>query len=370
MKEYSEAFIGFDTAKKKHAVAIADVGREGEIRYLGEIDSSPLTIERMIRKLAGRYEKLHFCYEAGPTGYGLYRQVRGLGHDCSVVAPSLIPKKSGERVKTNRRDAVSLARLFRAGELTSVWVPDTVHEAVRDLVRARETASQDLRRKRQQLLSFLLRHGRIFSGRQHWSRAHLRWLAQQKFDHPAQQIVFQDAVDAIDDAAARLRRLDEQVAAIVPSWSMAPVVAAYQAMRGVSFVVAVTFVAEIGDLRRFDNPRQLMAFLGLVPSERSTGERVRRAGLTLAGNKRARRVLIEGAWSYRYPARVSQTLQARLEGLPKAVREIAWKAQIRLCARYRRLNAAGKKLPVVIAAIAREMAAFLWAIARHVAPAA
>ena len=370
MKEYSEAFIGFDTAKKKHAVAIADVGREGEIRYLGEIDSSPLMIERMIRKLAGRYEKLHFCYEAGPTGYGLYRQVRGLGHDCSVVAPSLIPKKSGERVKTNRRDAVSLARLFRAGELTSVWVPDTVHEAVRDLVRARETASQDLRRKRQQLLSFLLRHGRIFSGRQHWSRAHLRWLAQQKFDHPAQQIVFQDAVDAIDDAAARLRRLDEQVAAIVPSWSMAPVVEAYQAMRGVSFVVAVTFVAEIGDLRRFDNPRQLMAFLGLVPSERSTGERVRRAGLTLAGNKRARRVLIEGAWSYRYPARVSQTLQARLEGLPKAVREIAWKAQIRLCARYRRLNAAGKKLPVVIAAIAREMAAFLWAIARHVAPAA
>ena len=370
MKEYSEAFIGFDTAKKKHAVAIADVGREGEIRYLGEIDSSPLTIERMIRKLAGRYEKLHFCYEAGPTGYGLYRHVRGLGHHCTIVAPSLIPKKSGERVKTNRRDAVSLARLFRAGELTSVWVPDTVHEAVRDLVRARETASQDLRRKRQQLLSFLLRHGRIFSGRQHWSRAHLRWLAQQKFDHPAQQIVFQDAVDAIDDAAARLRRLDAQVAAIVPSWSMAPVVEAYQAMRGVSFAVAVTFVAEIGDLRRFDNPRQLMAFLGLVPSERSTGERVRRAGLTLAGNKRARRVLIEGAWSYRYPARVSQTLQARLEGLPKAVREIAWKAQIRLCARYRRLNAAGKKLPVVIAAIAREMAAFLWAIARHVAPAA
>jgi len=370
MKEYSEAFIGFDTAKKKHAVAIADVGREGEIRYLGEIDSSPLTIERMIRKLAGRYEKLHFCYEAGPTGYGLYRQVRALGHNCSVVAPSLIPKKSGERVKTNRRDAVSLARLFRAGELTSVWVPDAIHEAIRDLVRARETASQDLRRKRQQLLSFLLRHGRIFSGRQHWSRIHLHWLAQQKFDHPAQQIVFQDGVDAIDDAATRLRRLDEQVATIVPSWSMAPVVDAYQAMRDVSFIVAVTFVAEIGDLRRFDNPRQLMAFLGLVPSERSTGERVRRAGLTLAGNRRARRVLIEGAWSYRYPARVSQTLQARLEGLPKAVREIAWKAQMRLCGRYRRLTAAGKKLPVVIAAIAREMAAFLWAIARHVAPAA
>jgi transposase len=370
MKQYNEAFVGIDTAKNKHAVAIADAGREGEIRYLGEIDSAPATVGRMIRKLAGRYKRLHFCYEAGPTGYGLYRQVRALGHDCIVVAPSLVPKRPGERVKTNRRDATTLARLLRAGDLTAVLVPDAVHEAVRDLVRARTAASQDLRRKRQQLLSFLLRHGRIYNARGHWTRAHLRWLAQQKFDHPTQQIVFQDAVDTIEDAATRLRRLDEQVAAIVPSWSMAPVVEAYQAMRGVSFVVAVTFVAEIGDLRRFDNPRQLMAFLGLVPSERSTGERVRRARLTLAGNKRARRVLVEGAWSYRHPARVSQTLHPRLEGLPKAVREIAWKAQIRLCARYRRLTAAGKKRPVVIAAIAREMAAFLWAIAQHVPPAA
>lgn len=368
MKKYSEAFVGFDAAKKKHAVAIADVGRDGEIRYFGEIDSSPATIERVIGKLAARYEKLHVCYEAGPTGYGLYREVKALGHDCTVVAPSLIPRKPGERIKTNRRDAVTLARLFRAGELTSVWVPDAVHEAVRDLGRAREGAAADLRKKRQQLLSFLLRHGRMFSGRKHWSLAHRRWLAGQKFEHPAQQIVFQDAVEAIEDAAARLRRLDEQLLAIVPSWSMAPVVAAYQAMRGVSFIVAVTFVAEIGDVRRFDNPRQLMAFLGLVPCERSTGETVRRAGLTLAGNRRARRVLVEGAWTYRYPARVSETLRPRLEGLPKTIRDIAWKAQIRLCARYRRLIATGKKTPVVIAAIAREMAAFLWAIGHHVEP--
>ena len=295
MKQYDEAFIGIDTAKNKHAVAIADAGREGEIRYLGEIDSAPATVGRIIRKLAGRYKRLHFCYEAGPTGYGLYRQVGALGHACMVVALSLVPKRPGERVKTNRRDAVTLARLLRAGDLTAVGVPDAVPEAVRDLVRARAAASQDLRRKRQQLLSFLLRHGRIYNGRKHGTRAHLRWLAQQKFAHPTQQIVFQDAVDTIEDAATRLRRLDEQVAAIVPSWSMAPVVEAYQAMRGVSFLVAVTFVAEIGDLQRFDNPRQLMAFLGLVPSERSTGERVRRAGLTLAGNKRARRVLVEGA---------------------------------------------------------------------------
>ena len=367
MKKYSEAFVGFDTAKKRHAVAVADVGRDGEIRYFGEIDSSPAAIEKLLGKLAERYATLRVCYEAGPTGYGLYRQVRALGHDCTVVAPSLIPRRPGERVKTNRRDAVTLARLFRAGELTSLWVPDAVHEAVRDLVRAREAAAQDFRKKRQQLLSFLLRHGRMFGGRKHWSLAHWRWLAGQKFEHAAQQIVFQDAVDAIEDAAARL--LDEQLLAIVPSWSMAPVVAAYQAMRGVSFIVAVTFVAEIGDVRRFGNPRQLMAFLGLVPAERSTGERVRRAGLTLAGNRRARRVLVEGAWSYRYPARVGETLRTRLDGLPKAVRDIAWKAQIRLCARYRRLSAAGKKTPVVIAAIAREMAAFLWAIGRHVAPA-
>jgi transposase len=369
MGEYSEAFVAFDVAKIKHAVAIADGGRGGEVRFVGEIASSPAAVERLIGKLAGRYGKLHFCYEAGPTGYRLYRQIEALGHACLVVAPALIPKRPGERVKTNRRDAVTLARLHRAGELTGVWVPDAVHEAVRDLVRAREAAADDLRRKRQQLLSFLLRHGRVFSGAGHWTLAHRRWLAQQSFDHPAQQIVFQEAIDAIEDALQRLRRLEQQLAVIVPTWSMAPVVEAYQAMRGASFVVAVTFAAEIGDVRRFETPRQLMSFLGLVPAESSTGETVRRKGLTLAGNRRARRVLVEAAWAYRYPARVGETLRARLEGLPKAIRDIAWKAQIRLCARYRRLSGAGKKLPVVVAASAREMAAFLWAIGREMAPA-
>ena len=247
-------------------------------------------------------------------------------------------------------------------------MPDAVHEAVRDLVRAREAAADDLRRKRQQLLSFLLRHGRIYDGGGHWTLAHRRWLARQAFEHTAQQIVFQEGVDAIEDAAKRLHRFDEQLAAVVPTWSMAPVVEAYQAMRGASFLVAVTFAAEIGDVRRFDTPPQLMAFLGLVPGERSTGDTIRRSGLTLAGNRRARRALVEAAWTYRYPARVSDTLRARLEGLPKAVRDIAWKGQVRSCARYRRLSAAGKKLPVVVAAIAREMAAFLWAIGREVTP--
>ena len=369
MGEHSEVYVAFDTAKLKHAVAVAEGGRGGEIRFVGEIENRPATIERLIKKLARRYKKLQVCFEAGPTGYGLYRQMQALGHDCLVVAPALIPRRSGERVKTNRRDALSLARLFRAGELSGVWVPDEVHEAVRDLVRGRTTAAEDVRRKRQQLLSFLLRHGRIFTGGDHWTRAHRRWLAAQSFDHPAQQIVFQDGVAAIEDAVERQRRLEEQLISLVPKWSMAPAVAAYQAMRGVSFLVAVTFAAEIGDVRRFDTPRQLMSFLGLVPAERSTGETVRRSGLTLAGNRRARRVLVEAAWSYRHPARVSETLRVRLEGLPKTIRDIAWKAQVRLCGRYRRLNAAGKKLPVIIAAIAREMAAFLWAIGRQITPA-
>jgi len=368
MKQDSVFYVGVDVSKAKHAIAVAEGGRNGEVRYFGEIEARPAAVERFVRKLEKKHPRLHFCYEAGPTGYGLYRQIVELGQRCDVVAPSLIPKRPGERVKTNRRDAVSLARLLRAGELKGIWVPDAVHEAVRDLVRVRSAASEDLRKKRQQLLSFLLRHGRVFTGGKNWTRTHARWLAAQKFDHPAQQIVFQDQVDVITNAQDRLERLDAQLAELVQSWSMAPAVTAFQALRGVSFIVAVTFVSEVGDVRRFDTPRQLMAFLGLVPSERSTGDTVKRGGLTLAGNRRARRVLIEGAWAYRYPARVTEPIRVRLEGLPKAVRDIAWKAQTRLCARYRRLSAAGKKPPVVVAAIAREMAAFLWAIGHQVEP--
>ena len=220
MGKHSDGFVAFDTVKLKHAVAIAEGGRQGEIRFLGEIANQPATIERLIRKLAGRYSKLQVCFEAGPTGYGLYRQIRGLGHECMVVAPALIPRRSGERVKTNRRDAMTLTRLFRAGELPGIRMPDSVHEAVRDLVRGRMAVADDLRRKRQQLLSFPLRHGRIFTGGDHWTRAHRRWLAAQSFEHPAQQIVFQDGVAAIEDAVERLRRLEDQLASIVPSWSM------------------------------------------------------------------------------------------------------------------------------------------------------
>jgi transposase len=370
MAKHKLAFVAFDSAKEKHAVAIADDGRDGEVRYVGEIANSPDTIKKFVRRLSRQYEQLHFCYEAGPTGYGLHRQLSDLGHVCDVVAPSMIPRRSGDRVKTNRRDAITLVKLLRAGELNAIWVPDIVHEAVRDLTRARETAMIDLKVKRQQLLSFLLRHGRNFPGKKNWTKMHARWLATQKFPHPAQQIVFQDQIEAINAAQVRLLALEQQLREIVSTWTMAPVVAAYQALRGVSFLVATTFVAEVGDVRRFAAPQHLMAFLGLVPSEHTTGDTVRRGSITKTGNRRARRVLIEGAWTYRYPARVSETLRRRLEGLPVGVRTIAWKAQTRLCARFRRLIANGKTAPVVATAIARELAAFLWAIGHQIAPVA
>jgi transposase len=360
-------FVGLDVHKNSIVVAVADGGLAGEVRVLGVIDNTPKALDRLIARLERPGRVLRFCYEAGPCGYGVFRHLQGRGYACMVVAPSLIPRRPGERVKTDRRDAAMLARLLRAGELTAVWVPDADHEAMRDLVRTRAAAMRARHRARQQLSGFLLRHGRVRSGK-NWTLAHRRWLSTVRFDHPAQQIVLQDLIDAVDDADARCARLVAQIVELVPQWSMAPVVEALQAMRGVALIVAVTLVAEVGDLNRFDNPRQLMAYLGLVPSEHSSGPRVRRGAITKAGNGEARRVLIEGAWTYRLQARVSRSLLDRLQGLPKPVREIAWKAQVRLCARYRRLSAAGKPQPVVTTAIAREMLGFAWAIARHVQP--
>jgi transposase len=262
-----------------------------------------------------------------------------------------------------------LAKLHRAGELTAIWIPDAAHEAMRDLVRARATAVRVLVKARQHLQGFLLRHERIYRGARAWTLAYRRWLSTVQFEHPAQQIVLQDYIHAVQEAETRRDRLTQQIEELLPNWSMAPVVAALQSMRGVALVVAVTVVAEVGDFRRFANPRQLMAYLGLVPSEHSSGRSVRRGGITKAGNALARRVLIEGAWTYRMSARVSRKLHDRLEGLPAAVRDIAWKAQLRLCARYRRLAATGRPKVVVTTAIAREMVGFIWAIARLAQPA-
>ena len=275
--------------------------------------------------------RLRFCYEAGPCGYGIQRQLSTAGHECVVVAPSLIPKRAGDRVKTDRRDAASLARLHRAGELTAVWVPDTGHEAMRDLVRAGLDAVHALRRARQQLAGFQLRQ-RCHYRRPAWTRLHRRWLAGLRFEQAAHHLVLEDYIAAVEAAEARRNRLTAQIAAMLPDWTLAPVVAALQTMRGMARGNAATLIAELGDLSRFANPRQLMAYLGLVPSEHSSGASVRRGGITKAGNGAARRLLIEAAWSYRFPARVSRELLLRQENQPKPIREIAWNGQTRLCA--------------------------------------
>ena len=367
MGDHSEAFVAFDTSKLRNAVAIADGGRAGEVRFVGEIENTGPATAKLVRKLSAKYERLTFCYEAGPTGYGLYRQIKNLGHECLVVAPSLIPKKPGDRVKTNRRDAVSLAKLLRADELTAVWVPDRGHEAMRDLTRARETAMMDLRSKRQQVSAFMLRQGRPYpEGKRTWTKTHMNWLASQKLEHPEQRIVFEEMMLAVRQAQERMDRLEQAIRTAVPDWSLAEVVTALMAMRGLDMISATTFLAEIGDLSRFQSPRELMAYLGLVPSEDSTGDTIKRGPITKAGNRRARRMLVECAWSYQHPPRVGQEKQEKVAAAPRAAREIAWKAQCRLHGRYRALVRRGKRKTVAITAVAREFAGFIWAISREV----
>jgi len=359
-------FIGLDTHKETIAVAIAEDSREGEVRYYGQIANEPSAVLKLIKKLAGKYGKLFFCYEAGPCGYGLQRQIAGLGHDCVVIAPSHTPTKKGVHVKNDRRDALELARLHRAGDLTTIWVPDEAHEAMRDLVRARTAAMDMVKKYRQHLQSFLLRHGRMYQGKSPWTKTHINWIRELKFDHPAHYILIEENLAAIRDSQERLSRLEQQIMELLPGWTLAPVVQAMQAMRGVSDIAAVILVSEIGDFSRFAHPRQFVSYLGLSPSEHSSGNRVIRGPITKAGSKHARRVLIEGAWAYRYSARVAKDMASRQPGLAKEVLDIAWKAQVRLCQRFRTMRARGKHHNVAVVAIAREMACFLWAIARTV----
>ena len=326
-------YVGLDVHKEGIVVAVAEGGLRGEVRDYGRIANTPAALDRLMRKLGGEGVRLRVCYEAGPCGYGIQRHVSARGHECVVVAPSLIPKRAGDRVKTDRRDAAGLARLHRAGELTAVWVPDAMHEAMRDLVRARLDAVHALRRARQQLSGFLLRQGCHY-GRPAWTKLHCRWLAGLKFEQAVHHIVLEDYIAAVDAAEARRDRLTAQIEATLPDWTLAPVVAALQTMRGMALVNAATLIAEVGDFSRFANPRQLMAYLGLVPSEHSSGASLRRGGLTKAGNSAARRLLIEAAWCYRFPARVSRELRLRQEEQPRPIREIAWKAQLRLASKF------------------------------------
>lgn len=358
-------FVGLDVHKETITVALADEGNRGEVREYGRIANTPEAVGGLLAKLGRAGTRLCFCYEAGPCGYGIQRQLTAAGHECVVIAASLIPRKPGERIKTDRRDAINLAKLHRAGELTPVWMPDLAHEAVRDLVRARLAAVRALRQARQQLSGFLLRHGRHYS-RPAWTGMHRRWLAGLRFEQTVHHLVLEDLIATVEAATERRDRLTRQIEAMVPEWSLAPVAQALQALRGVALVNAATLVAELGDITRFASPRHLMAYLGLVPSEQSSGQSRRQGGITKAGNGAARRMLIEAAWSYRFPARVSRELLLRQEGLAKPIRDTAWKAQERLCRRYRRLATMGKPATVVTTAIARELAGFVWAIACQV----
>jgi transposase len=361
-------YIGLDVHKAKIAVAVAEEGRTGDVRSYGSIDNTPAALAKLLRKLSTAGPTLHLCYEAGGCGYGVYRQIVAAGHRCDVVAPSRIPKPTGDRVKTDRRDAVMLAKLLRAGELTSVWVPEPAHEAMRDLIRSRGAAMAQRQVARQQLQAFLLRHGRIYQGIKTWGPVYYRWLGDQKFDLPAHQAVMQDYINAVLDAEDRVKERDRQITELIPQWSMQPVIEALCTMRGVSTIIAASVLASTGDLARFPSPRQLMAYFGLVPSERSSGGTVRRGGITKTGNGEVRRVLTQAAWCYRFPARVPRRqVDTYCNGLP-AVRQLAWKCQLRLTKRYRVLAAKGKPIQVVVTAIARELLAFMWAIGQVVPP--
>ena len=366
MSEPTPLFVGLDVHKDSIAVAHARGQSAEPPVFVGEIGTRQTDLDKLIRRLHAKTSDLVFVYEAGPCGYVLHRYLTGKGLACHVVAPSLIPKKPGDKVKTDRRDAVELARLFRSGDLTRVYVPTIEDEAIRDLCRARDAARLTLKNAKLRLKSFLLRLGLHYVGRADWNAAHLRYLAKVVCPTPTQQIVFQESLRAVDEQVDRLQRLEAELLERAPAWRLDPVVHALQALRGVQWLVAITVVAELGDLTRFDSPRQLGAFVGLIPSEYSSGASRRQGGITKAGNGRARRALIEGAWAYRHPAKLSQHIQTRIDGLPKPIQDLGWKAQVRLCKRFRRLVGRGKHPNVVVTAIARELIAFMWAIAKEV----
>jgi len=358
-------YVGLDTDKKQIDISVAEPLPGGEVRYHGKISNDAVSLGRLLRRLGKAAAELVVCYEAGPCGYGIYRRLNAMaGVSCRVIAPSLTPRRAGVRVKTNRRDSLSLAKLLRAEELTSIWVPDGAHEALRDLIRARSAAVSDLGRCRQRIGGFLLRQEIAYGGKP-WSKKHRLWLGALVFAEAAHGLMFAELLEALDQAQARCDRLSDDIEELVPTWSLAWLVEALQALRGYALINAATVAAEIGDPRRFDSPRQLMGYLGLVPSERSTGEHQRRGALTKAGNARARKALIEAAWTYSRPAKRPKAAALRQSA---EVRAIADKARHRLSGRYRRLVGRGKRPQVAVAAIAREQLGFIWAIAQAAGP--
>ena len=352
MSKPTIVFVGLGVHKDSISVAYAEEGVRSEPVFIGPIGTRQCDLDKLLRRLHSKASRLVFAYEAGPCGYVLRRYLTSKGVECLVVAPSLIPRRPGDRVKTDRRDAVQLARLLRSGDLNPVYVPIVQDEAIRDLCRARQDAIADLKSAKHNV------------GRANWNDAHRRYLSKIVCPTPAQQIVFQECIRAIDQHAARVSFIEEQLLEFAAAWRLRPVVQSLQALRGVQQLTALTVVAELGDITRFDSPRQLAACV--IPSEYSSGDTRRQGRITKAGNAHARRALVEGAWAYRFPAKVSPHIRKRLEKLPQPIQDIAWKAQIRLCKRFRRLTGRGKNPNVVVTAIARELVAFMWAIAREV----
>lgn len=355
-------YIGLDVSKEKISVAIADTGR-GKPRYFGEISNTPEAIRKMIKKLGTPGHQLKVCYEAGPTGYGIYRFLMSLEVDCEVIAPSLIPQKPGERVKTDRRDALKLAQLHRAGELTSIYVPTEEDEILRDLVRAREDAKEDVLRAKQRLTKFLLR--RDFhppKGIKKWTYAYRKWLDRLTFESSTLQVVFAEYHQQLVEMEQRIQRLEKEIHIQAEEGFHAPMIKAIQTLRGVAAITATSLVAEIGSFRRFQSASQFMAYAGLVPSENSSGEIKRQGKITKTGNRHVRWLLVESAWSYRYKPVVKGKLKERQEGQLASITGISWKAQQRLHQKYYRLLARGKVGGKAVTAVARELAGFVWAI--------
>lgn len=359
-------FVGLDVHADTIAVAVAE--RDGEVRSLGVIPNRAESVGRLVRKL-GKPEQLRVCYEAGPTGYVLYWQLSELGVKCEVVAPTLIPVKAGDRVKTDRRDAEKLARCYRAGDLTAVWVPDAAHEALRDLVRARLAAKRDQLRARHRLGKFLLRHGRrAAAGTSAWSEKYLAWVKVQHFEHTAQETTVVDYLHEVEHAAERIARLERAIDAAIETLPMKlrAVIEALQSLRGIAQLSAVSIMAELGELSRFEHPRQLMGYSGAVSREHSSGERIRRGAISKAGNAHLRRIVVEAAWAYRHRPAVGKTLAARQRHCSSTITAMAWKAQHRLHQRYARLMARGKCKQQTVTAVGRELLGFIWAIGVHV----